>query len=326
MKRMSLTVLIALASTVSGVLTTCLADQGDRDSTSLESDSAVARIVDYHMPVSLTGTSDGVITLGRNVWIGDTIEVSERGSCTLLFLDGTVREYGGPASVQFRTPAESERCKVLNKIAHSIVQLLFASERLVDDAHLGTRDLLLDDPIDRVPRLVYPPDRTEFLDAPDYFKWRFVEGVTEYSVALYEGSKVLLNVNTSDTSLKINKDLQTLKPGVRYEWRVEAIIRDSCLRSKPSTFQIVDPDRRNEILHKIAQITDGTADKRLARLLVAQIYGESGLRVSCYWELESILEDYPNDSAVLRAKADVLYEMGRVEEALLTYRAILNSD
>jgi len=62
----------------------------------------------------------------------------------------------------------------------------------------------------------------------------------------------------------------------------------------------------------------------MASLVKAQLYRNLGLQLSCYWELESILDENPNDATALRAKADVLYEMGLVEEALLTYRELLN--
>jgi len=302
----------------------CLADADIPDSAAAFGDSAVAKILDYREPIKLTGIEARSTKLGEKLHNADTIEISADGYCTLMFRDGTVRTYGGPKSVYFDSPQSGGRQNLLKKMAHSIVEIFFASNKSVEDTQLGTRTSLLDDPIDRVPRLVYPPDGTKLLEVPAFLKWRFVEGVTDYSVSVYQGNQLFLNINTTDTSLKIDPELCDMKPGAGYVWRVKAIVGDSCLRSRPSTFDLVDESKHSDISLRVKSIDDNISDDRLARLMKAQLYREMGFKLNCYWELESILAEHPEDAILLRAKADILYEMGLVEEALTTYRKLLD--
>jgi len=287
-------------------------------------DSAVAKIFDYREPIKLTGIEARSIKLGERLHSTDTIEISANGYCTLMFKDGTLRTFDGPKSVHFDSPHSRDQQNLLKKMAHSIVEIFFTSDQSTEDVQLGTRNSLLDDPIDRVPRLVYPPDGTKLMDVPTFLKWRYVEGVTDYSVSVYQGKQLLLNINTTDTSLKINSELYDMKQGAGYAWRVVAIIGDSCLRSKPSIYNIANESEHSEINLTLKKIDDNISDNRLARLMKAQLYREMGFKLNCYLELESILTKHPEDIISLRAKADILYEMGLMEEALVTYRELLN--
>jgi tetratricopeptide (TPR) repeat protein len=302
----------------------CIADTDVPDSAASFGDSVVARIIDCREPIKLTGGQPRSIRIGEELHKQDAIELSAEGQCTLIFRDGTVRTYDGPVSIYFDTPQPSATGNLLKKIAYSIAEIFFVSDQSTEDAQLGTRTSWLDDPVDRVPRLVYPPDEIRLLQAPAYLKWRFVEGVTDYSVSVYEGNKLLLNTNSTDTSVEIDPDLWVMKTGASYVWRVKAIVGDSCLRSSPSTFYLVDESRRIDINRSVKSIDDSISDDRLARLMKGQLYRELGLLLDCYRELESVLTDYPDDATLLRAKAEVLYDMGLVEEALATYRELLN--
>jgi len=288
------------------------------------SDTSVARIIDCHGPVEILGQDTPPAAMGMKLHAEDTVVVAEEGYCALVFRDGTVKTYDGPRTIYFNAPKRGDAEGILGKVTRSIAELFFVSDDSSEDTQLGTRESFLDDPVDRIPRLIFPPDGTRLLESPPYLKWRLVEGVSDYSVSLYEGSNRLLSVNTTDTSLKIDPQQYVMTPGSRFVWRVKAVVGDSCLRSRTSEFAIAGDAMRSRIKESITAIDAQINDIRLSKLMKAQLYRDLGLNLNCYWELESVLENHPDDEILLRAKADVLCEMGHIEEALATYRKILN--
>jgi len=319
-----------LRSIVLGMLTgvlaaaLCFAESETPDPKPMLEDSAVAKVVDFRGPVTMVSSEGGLIQPGKTVHPEDVIEVYAQGHCVLLFEDGVVRTYDGPVTIYFNTQQPGGPEGLLQKLAHAVVEVFFASDKDPEDAQLGSRTSLSNDPIDRVPRLVYPPCDILLLDAPTYLKWRYVEGVTDYAVSVYEGKNQFFDTVVSDTSVKLDPKRHSMKAGASYVWRVRAIVGDSCLRSRSSSFRLVDDTERAEISDRVKSLDDTVGDARLTRLMRALLYREAGLKLNCCWELDAILSDDPDDVASLRVKADVLYEMGLEEEALATYRKLLN--
>jgi hypothetical protein len=320
-------ILLSLAS--AGMLLLSMASAGysetmsSSDTATAFGDSVYARIMDYGGQIRLTGTQDKTVTLGQTLCHRDTMKINADGYCILLFTDGTIRKFEGQATVYFESPEPTGQRSFLQKLATSMVDVFFSKGEAGGESQLGTRDLEGFDVIDRIPRLVYPPAETVLAEPPAYLKWRPVEGVTDYSVSLYEGNHLLIAESISDTALKIKAADYPLKRGVEYSWRVKAMVGDSCLRSKPEIFRIADENLLSELDDRLAEIAGSLNDSRLVGLMSAQLYRDMGLKLKCYSELESVLAAYPNDLVALKAKAEILHDMGHIEEALAVYRSAL---
>ena len=287
-------------------------------------DSVYARIMDYGGQIRLTGTQDKTVTLGQSLCQRDTIEINVDGYCILLFTDGTIRKFEGQTTVYFKSTEHTDQRSFLQKLAISMIDVFFSRSETAGESQLGTRDLEGFDVIDRIPRLVYPPAETVLAEPPAYLKWRPVEGVTDYFVSLYEGDRLLIAESISDTALKIKATDHPFKRGVEYVWRVKAMVGDSCLRSRPEAFRIADEEMLSELDNRLAEIAGSLNDNRLLGLMSAQLYRDMGLKLKCHAELESILSAHPNDIVALKAKAEILHEMGHIEEALAVYRSALS--
>ncbi|MBN1213787.1 MAG: hypothetical protein JXA92_14545 [candidate division Zixibacteria bacterium] len=294
------------------------------DSTSVERDSAIARVLEFNTIVTVNRSEQKTVTNEMLLFAGDTLSVPENGSVTLLFRDGRVKQITGPARTTVSAGMETFPDKLLTRLTSALLNLFFAGEKEQEDAYLFVRDPMnnYSAPVS-VPPLVFPPDNCRLVDVPSQLRWQPVKGVYIYRVSIYDNHKLLWEGTTNQTTLDIPTGTFKFEPGNTYLWMVEARVGEVELCSQQADFYVLSDEERITLNQQLAEITGAPLDDKLKSVLRIQFYRDRNLKLACYREIQMMLNNYPDDYSTLIMKAELLREMGFFEEAVEVYRNIV---
>ena len=266
------------------------------DSTGFEGDSAVARIIELNVPVEITRTEPKVVSPGMFLTESDTLTIPEKGHVTLLFRDGTIARFDGPAIVTL-SPAQSERQQgVLVKLSSALLSLFFSQERKAEDVVMGTREPKpADTSASRMLSLLYPPPGCHLIASPRQLRWQPIEAGCLYTVSLFDVNRLLWQKKTKDSAVELPEAGSPMQPGNVYWWEVEAEVGDTIVSSQQAAFYILNEARLAELHEHLAAIDSSVVDLRLSYLLKVSLYRDLGLQMECYQEIQSVLKAFPTD-------------------------------
>lgn len=266
------------------------------DSTGFEGDSTIARIIELNVPVEISRTEPKVVSPGMFITEGDTLTIPEEGHVTLLFRDGTIARFDGPAIVTL-SPAQSEqRQGVLAKLTSALLTLFFSRERQAEDVVGGAREpTTADTSATWVLSLLYPPPGCRLIASPRQLRWQPIEVGCLYTVSLFDINRLLWQKKTNDSAVELPAAGSPVQPGNVYWWEVEAEVGDAFVSSHQAAFYILDETRLAELHKHLAAIDSSVVDLRLCYLLKASLYRDLGLQMECYREIQSVLKAFPTD-------------------------------
>jgi hypothetical protein len=256
----------------------------------------VARIIELNVPVEISRTEPKVVSPGMFLTEGDTLTIPEEGHVTLLFRDGTIARFDGPAIVTL-SPAQSEQREgVLAKLTSALLSLFFSREQQADDVVMGTREpTTADTSASRVLTLLYPPPDCHLIASPRQLRWQPIDGSSSYTVSLFDVNQLLWQKKTKDSAVELPAAGSPMQPGDVYWWEVEAEARDTILSSQQAAFYILNEARLAELHKHLADIDSSVVDLRLCYLLKANLYRDLGLKMEYYQQTQSILDAFPDD-------------------------------
>ena len=304
----------------------CLINSGPAlASRRVDASSAVAKVLEFNGPVKINDIEEGVVSLDMFLTENDTLTIAKGRYIKLLFNNGTIKQFDGPATISIASIESEDRGNIVERLASAVMALFFSPQSREDEVFLVVRDPSVErsQPL-RVPKLISPPPSCSLIKTPSKLKWQPIEGVFNYSVMLFDDSKLLWQGKANDNYIELPVDENLIKPGIDYLWVVNAEIGGQSLRSEQGKFSIIDHESRDELYDYLSKIEDDIDDQKLLRLLKARAYREYDLKLECYKEIEAILYDYPGDYSAYLTKAELLEEMGLLEEAVQTYKAIIN--
>jgi len=294
------------------------------DSTSVESDSAIARVLEFNTVVTINRSEQNSISSEMLLYAGDTLLVPENGFVTLLLRDGQIRQITGPNKVAVSAAMETSGNNMLTRLTSALLNLFFASEKEQEDAYLFVRNPMKNysAPVS-VPPLLFPPNNCRLVDVPGQLSWQPVKGVYLYQVSIYDNNQLLWQGKTNRTSLNLPTGDFKFEPGYTYLWMVEAQVGEVNLCSQQANFYILNDKEKNTLNLQLEEIAGTQFDDKLKAVLKTQFYRDRNLKMDCYREIQALLKAYPGDYSTLIMKAELLREMGLFEEAVEVYRGII---
>ena len=280
------------------------------DSTGFEGDSAVARIIELNVPVEISRIEPKVVSPGMFLTESDTLTIPEEGHVTLLFRDGTIARFDGPAIVTL-SPAQSEqRQGVLVKLGSALLSLFFSREQQADDVVMGAREpTTADTSASRMLSLLYPPPGCHLIASPRQLRWRPIEAGCRYTVSLFDVNRLLWQKKTNNTAIELSAVGSPVQPGNVYWWEVEAEVGDTIVSSQQAAFYILNETRLTELHKHLADIDRSVVDFRLSYLLKASIYRDLGLKMEYYQQIQSLLKASPGDYTASLMEAELRKEI-----------------
>lgn len=286
--------------------------------------SNIARVLECSAPVEINRSDERVASPGMYLTVRDTLTIPAGTQVTLLFQDGAIMEFKGPATVGMQSNSFKERGGFLAELAASLKELLFSEKDIYQDVQLGVRypNLPAETSL-RVPQLLLPIPGTNLLEPPVHLRWQPVEGVFLYSVSLFDRNELLWQRKTKNDFIEIPGTELDLEQGQDYVWIVEAIIGNSSLRSEPAVFSILDKGRLSEFASMISNVDNSSIDSDLAEILKLHVYSDFNLKNECYQQVELILKSRPREYTAQIMKAQLLEDMGLYDRAAEIYKTAL---
>lgn len=294
------------------------------DSTGFEGDSAVARIIELNVPVEINSTEPKVVSPGMFLTEGDTLTIPEEGRVTLLFRDGTIARFDGPAIV-ILSPAQSEqRQGVLVKLGSALLSLFFSREQQAEDVVMGAREpTTADTSASGALSLLYPPPDCHLIASPRQLKWQPIDGCSSYTVSLFDVNRLLWQRKTNKSVVELPEAGSPVQPGNVYWWEVEAEVGDTILSSQQAAFHILDETEAVALGQHLAEIDSSVIDPKLSRLLKASLYCDLGLKMEYYQQIQSLLKAFPGDYTTSLMEAELLEEMELLAQAVKAHESVV---
>lgn len=291
------------------------------DSTSLDGDSAMARIIELNVPVEINRTEAKMVSPGMFLTESDTLTIPEEGRVTLLFRDGTIAPFVGPAIVAL-SPAQNEQQQgVPVKLGSALLSLFFSRERKAEDVIMGTREPKpADTSASRVVSLLYPPPGCHLIASPRQLRWQPIEAGCRYTVSLFDVNRLLWQKKTNNTAVELPPAGSPVQPGNVYWWQVEAEVGDAFVSSHQAAFYILDETEAVALGQRLAEIDSSVIDPKLSRLLKASLYCDLGLQMECYREIQSVLKAFPSDYTASLMRAALLEKTSLLDQAVEAYK------
>jgi hypothetical protein len=284
----------------------------------------VARVLQCNGPVEINRSDEHLVVPGIYLSTKDTVIIPDGTQLTLVFQDGTIRQFKGPATVDFQSGSLQNQPGMLTKLAVSLKELLFSDEKTQQDVQMGVRHPGL--PIEailKVPRLLVPIPGSALLQAPTQLRWQPIQGVFLYSVSMFDSNQRLWVKETKNNSIDLSSSEVGFLPGNTYLWTVEAVIGNSTLRSDPASFKILDERHTAQLTEVLSKIDESSVDDLMNQTLKLHVYSDFNLKNECYRQAELILENHPGEYTAQMVKAQLLEEMGLYDQALEIYKAVL---
>lgn len=294
------------------------------DSTGFEGNSAVARIIELNVPVEISRTEPKVVSPGMFLTEGDTLTIPEEGHVTLLFRDGTIAHFDGPAIVTL-SPAQSEQQQgVLAKLTSALLTLFFSREQQAEDIVMGTREpTTADTSASQVLSLLYPPPGCHLIASPRQLRWQSIDGSSSYTVSLFDVNQLLWQKKTIDSAVELPAAGSPVQLGEVYWWEVEAEVGDTILSSQQAAFYILSETRLAELHKHLAAIDSSVVDLRLCYLLKASLYRDLSLQIECYQEIQSVLKAFPTDYTASLMETELLEETEQLTQAVKAHESVV---
>jgi hypothetical protein len=284
----------------------------------------VARVFQCNGPVEINRSNEHLAVPGMYLSAKDTVTIPDGTQLALVFQDGAVRQFKGPATVDFQSGSLQNQPGMLIKLAASLKELLFSEEKTQPDVQMGVRHPALpDEAVLKVPRLLAPIPGTALLRPPAQLRWQPVQGVFLYSVSMFDSNQRLWVKETKNNFIDLSSSEVGFLPGNTYLWTVEAVVGNSTLRSDPAAFKILDVKRSAQLTEVLSKIDESSVDDLMSQTLKLHVYGDLNLKDECYRQAELILENRPGDYTAQMIKAQLLEEMGLYDQALEIYKAVL---
>lgn len=263
-------------------------------------------------------------TFGHPLEGGDTVELGDDGSATVVFNDGNVIELSSGSSITIggRVSDAPKAASLPDDVFGQVSKYVTGGSRQKGLVALSAMRSGTDD---KGAILLSPRESDVMTDRPG-FSWRAVQGATRYKLSVSGEQGEIWGLETDETHVRFPADIDPLRGGADYLWSIQAMGDAGLIRDEETFFHVLDDESRELMAEHIDHIgqSAGGRDTPATHFLCGSYLFTRGVYGDAAEHFEALSRHSPESPAPHEALGNVYRAVGLMDLAAAEFERALS--